>query len=106
MKNDLLQSMKWKKLIRNKYVVASLAFLLWITFINDIDLPFILQSRSELNELKSQLSYYEEENQKTAEDLEEITTNKNTLEKFARENYFMKRSNEDVFVIREKEPTQ
>lgn len=98
--------MKWKKLIRNKYVVASLAFLLWITFINDIDLPFILQSRSELNELKSQLSYYEEENQKTAEDLEEITTNKNTLEKFARENYFMKRSNEDVFVIREKEPTQ
>lgn len=98
--------MKWKKWIRNKYVVASLAFLLWITFINDIDLPFILESRSELNELKSQLSYYEEENQRTAEDLEEITTNNNTLEKFARENYFMKRNNEDVFVIREKELTQ
>ena len=86
--------------------MASLAFLLWITFINDIDLPFILESRSELNELKSQLSYYEEENQRTAEDLEEITTNNNTLEKFARENYFMKRNNEDVFVIREKELTQ
>ena len=93
--------MKWKKLIQNKYIIASLAFMVWITFINDIDLPFIIQSSSELDELKSQLSYYEEENRKTAEDLEEITTNNNTLEKFARENYFMKRGNEDVFLIRE-----
>ena len=51
--------------------------------------------------MKEQLDYYEEQNQQTSESLAEITSDKNTLERFAREQYFMKRSNEDIFVIRE-----
>ena len=91
----------WKKLVQNKYVVASILFMIWVTFINDIDLIFIMKSKSELNEMKEQLDYYEEQNQQTSESLAEITSDKNTLERFAREHYFMKRSNEDIFVIRE-----
>ena len=91
----------WKKLVQNKYVVASILFMIWVTFINDIDLIFIMKSKSELNEMKEQLDYYEEQNQQTSESLAEITSDKNTLERFAREQYFMKRSNEDIFVIRE-----
>jgi len=91
----------WKKLVQNKYVVASILFMVWVTFINDIDLIFIMKSKSELNEMKEQLDYYEEQNQQTSESLAEITSDKNTLERFAREQYFMKRSNEDIFVIRE-----
>ena len=91
----------WKKLVQNKYVVASILFMIWVTFINDIDLIFIMKSKSELNEMKEQLDYYEEQNQQTSESLAEITTDKNTLERFAREQYFMIRSNEDIFVIRE-----
>ncbi|NQX92222.1 MAG: septum formation initiator family protein [Flavobacteriales bacterium] len=91
----------WKKWVQNKYVVASLAFLIWITFINDIDLLFIMKSKAELQELETQLEYYEDQNRIVAEDLNELTSNDNMLEKFARENYFMKKPNEDIFVVKE-----
>ena len=41
----------------------------------------------------------------TDEAYKELTTNPATQEKFAREHYHMKRANEDVFVIVEKEKT-
>ena len=91
----------WKKIVQNKYVMASILFLVWVTFINDIDLIFIMKSRGELSEMKEQLEYYENQNTTTSESLSEITSDKNTLERFAREQYFMKKSNEDIFVIRE-----
>lgn len=91
----------WKKTVQNKYIVASVIFLVWITFINDIDLIFIMQSKGELKEMRGQLEYYEDQNRVTSESLAEITSDKNTLERFAREQYFMKKSNEDIFVIRE-----
>ncbi|MGB0423430.1 MAG: FtsB family cell division protein [Flavobacteriales bacterium] len=91
----------WKKIVQNKYVMASILFLVWVTFINDIDLIFIMKSRGELSEMKEQLEYYENQNATTSESLSEITSDKNTLERFAREQYFMKKSNEDIFVIRE-----
>ena len=91
----------WKKIVQNKYVMASVLFLVWVTFINDIDLIFIMKSRGELSEMKEQLEYYENQNMLTSESLSEITSDRNTLERFAREQYFMKKSNEDIFVVRE-----
>lgn len=93
----------WKSIIRNKYIVATLAFLVWITFINDIDLLFIIKSKGELSEMKDRLEYYEQENNLIQESLEDLTSNKASLEKFAREQYYMHKAKEDVFVIRERE---
>jgi len=93
----------WKKVIRNKYVVATFAFLIWITFINDIDLPFILKSKAELRDMEERLEFYRKENELIKESLDDLTTNKASLEKFAREQYYMRKKNEDVFVIREKD---
>jgi cell division protein FtsB len=43
-----------------------------------------------------------DENLQAKESLFDLSHNKNSLEKFARENYYMKRSNEDVFVFKER----
>ena len=62
---------------------------------------FIAQSQQvhKLNSLKKEKTYYQEEILKTQQDLTELTTDPEHLEKFAREKYLMKKDNEDIFVI-------
>ena len=57
------------------------------------------QDKLELWDLDDEKEYYQIEIQKTKSDLEELTTDINSLERFAREKYLMKRDNEEVFVI-------
>lgn len=92
-----------KKFLRNKYAVSAVGFLVWMTFFNDIDLLFIGKSKLELTNMKKEVQRFDLEIERTREALHDLTTNKETLEKFAREQYFMKRDNEDLFVIREKD---
>ena len=55
--------------------------------------------RAQLNKLEAEKEFYTRESAKAVKDLNELTTNKSKLEKFAREKYLMKKENEDVFVI-------
>ena len=86
-------------LFRNKYFVVSLAFLVWMVFFDKNDLFSQYQYHSQLTKLKHERDFYEKETAKVHKDLDELTTNKEKLEKFAREKYLMKKANEDVFVI-------
>ncbi len=94
--------MKWKipAFLKNKYILTPIVFLLWVLFFNDVDLFFIMKSRGELRDMKREMEYLERENELTREALYDLTTNDATLEKFAREEYFMKKPNEDIFVVR------
>ena len=90
------------KFFRNKYALATGVFLMWVCFFNDIDLFYIIQSRRELNALKSEVHDLRAENERATQALYDLSHNKNSLEKFARENYYMKRDNEDVYVFKER----
>ena len=100
--SDEFSSMKWKipTFLKNKYILTPIIFMLWVLFFNDVDLFFIIKSRGELRDMKREMEYLERENELTREALYDLTTNDATLEKFAREEYFMKKPNEDVFVVR------
>lgn len=89
------------KYLKNKYSITLLVFFVWMMFFHDIDIPFMVKTRQELNHVEEQRDWYRVENKRAKEALEDLTTNEETLEKFAREEYFMKRDNEDVYVIRE-----
>jgi peptidoglycan hydrolase CwlO-like protein len=60
-----------------------------------------MQYRSELNELKQKKKYYLEEIEKTRNDVEMMKTNPSWKEKVAREQYLMKKDNEDIYLIKE-----
>ena len=60
--------------------------------------------RGEVNKLQAEKEFYEKEIATVKKDLNELSTNLNTAEKFAREKYLMKKDNEDVFVIIRQEP--
>lgn len=91
---------KVPKILKNKYVLTPLVFVIWVCFINEVDLFFIYRSRAELSDMKKEMEYLKEQNEITREALKDLTTNDATLEKFAREEYFMKKDNEDLFVVR------
>jgi cell division protein FtsB len=58
-----------------------------------------MKMSSEIKQLKEDREYYLEQIQKDSARLSELTTNKENLEKYAREQFLMKKPNEDVFVI-------
>lgn len=88
---------------RSVYFVAGVFFTVWMCFFDENN--FITQYRrhAELSDLLEKKDYYVEQIAKTDKEYKELTTNPETQEKFAREHYWMKRDNEDVFVIVEEQ---
>ncbi len=86
-------------ILKNKYYLASIIFLVWIAFFDRNDFITQYEYRKTLNNLERDKAYYQEEIVKIKEDLKELTTNQKQLEKFAREKYLMKKDDEDIFIL-------
>jgi len=86
-------------IFQNKYVLVSLAVLVWMTFFDENNFISQWKRHSRLKMLEEQETYYNASIKKAEEELKELTFNPVTQEKFAREKYHMKRANEDVFII-------
>jgi cell division protein FtsB len=93
-------------LVKNKFLLASVAFIVWMLFFDRNDLPSQYEYRSQVKKLESDKAFYIKEINQAEKDLQELTTNTERLEKFARERYFMKKENEDVFVIIDNQPKE
>jgi cell division protein FtsB len=61
-----------------------------------------MEHHHELKELQISKAWYQKEIAKESIEAEQLKTNPATIEKYARENYLMKRDNEDIFLIPEK----
>jgi cell division protein FtsB len=87
------------ELFRNKYFLSVIAFVVWMLFFDKNDIIAQYEFKSQVNKLQEEKDFYVKEIETVKKDLNELNTNLNTAEKFAREKYFMKKDNEDVFVI-------
>ncbi|HKL02326.1 MAG TPA: septum formation initiator family protein [Cryomorphaceae bacterium] len=99
MKLPLGVSRKLPAILRNKYSLVIILFLVYITFFDAHDLISQLKIKWDLHEIETQIEYLEEDTRASKAQIEELTTNQESLEKFAREQYRMKRENEEIFVI-------
>ena len=88
---------------KNKYVLAFLAFLAWMLFFDENDMISQIKLRLHLNELRNQKEFYLEKTKEVRADKEELLSNKKSMEKFAREKYWMKKDDEDIYIIIPKE---
>ncbi len=86
-------------LFKNKYFIVTAAFIVWMLFFDKNDLVSQYEYRKQVNTLKEERDFFTKETEKVSKDLDELTSNPQKLEKFAREKYLMKKENEDVFVI-------
>ncbi len=85
--------------LRNRYSMAFLVLVGWITFFDGNDIWTTWKNKRELMRMEERKEWYASEIERTREQLHELTSDKDLLEKFARERYLMKRDNEDIFVL-------
>ena len=89
--------------LKNKYLITFLALFGWLIFFDKNDLVSQVTFAKKIQQLEEEKQYYVEEIGKNRSDMKELMTNPKNLEKFAREKYLMKKDNEDIFVIVEKD---
>ena len=91
------------KYIRNKYGLVLISFLMWVFFFDEHNLVQHFQNKHKLSLLIDQKDYLQEKIASDQRKIKELQTSQENLEKFAREQFLMKKANEDVFVIVEEE---
>ncbi len=92
----------WQKLIpylKNKYILALIVFFVWILFFDQNNLVDRYINSRHLRQLEKDKEYFRTRIMQDSARLKELRTDKDNLEKFAREQYLMKRENEDIFII-------
>ncbi len=83
----------------NPFFITAIAFSVWMIFFDQSNLITQYHKQCELSDLLEKRKFYHNQIKETDKAYAELTTNQATQEKFAREHYWMKRDNEDVFVI-------
>ncbi len=89
--------------LNNRYIYATVLFLLVILVIDQFNLPEQIRLRKAEKLQKQQIEYYEKEISKSKEYLNALQNDTATMEKVAREQYLMKRDNEVIYLIETQE---
>ena len=91
--------MKLPKLTKNFYFLFSFFFLIWMLFIDSNDFYTQFKLNQKRKNLESQKEYYQEKIIEVKQERDELFSNDQRLEKYAREKYLMKKETEDLFII-------
>ena len=83
----------------NRYFLVSLGALVWMIFFDHNNLWSQYKLWSELRDLKAKKISYDTKVQETEAEKASLMSSSAAMEKFAREHYFMKKDNEDLYVI-------
>ena len=91
--------MKILNVLKNKYLIVVVALFFWLLYFDKNDVFTQLEIVERCNKLKAEKEYYITEIENNNKEIYELQHNTKSLETFAREKYYMKRDNEDVFVF-------
>lgn len=83
----------------NKYTLVGAIFAIWVVLFDKYSVLEQFELRSKINDLKQEKRLYQEKIEENKRKQEELTGDRDKLEKFAREEHLMKRENEDIFII-------
>lgn len=85
--------------LKNLQVVILSIVVFMLFLFSDSNVIKRAESDKEIRSLKKQIEFYRNKIEADKTKLYELQSDKDNLEKFARENYLMKRENEEVFII-------
>jgi len=84
---------------RNKYVLTILIFLIWLILLDSNNLIARYKEMREVRNLRNDREYFVKKIEADGKKLQELKTDNHNLEKFAREQYRMKKSDEDLYIV-------
>ena len=88
-----------RHIFTSKYLITGTAFAVWMMFFDRNDVPLQISRIRELNKLEQNEKNMTLMISNTSKELELLKTNPETLEKYAREKYLMKKDNEDLYIV-------
>jgi len=86
-------------IFRNKYILTILIFLVWILLLDSNNLISRFQDMRELHRLRKDREYLQNKVEVDKKKINELKTDNHNLEKFGREQYLMKKPDEDLFIV-------
>ncbi len=94
------------RILKNKYLLSFLFFVVWMIFFDPKDWGLIHSRTQKVNELHQSEEKIGEQIADTKKELSLLKTNAQTIEKYAREKYYMKKDNEELFVVKQSPATK
>lgn len=85
--------------LRNKFILVTGLFVVWMFFFDNNSVISQYKLQSTQQELEEKLEYHKGEISKSEKDNRELLTDDKSREKFAREHYYMKKGDEELFII-------
>ena len=92
------ETLFWK-IIKNKYFIVVFVFLLIIVALDENNLLVIRSLHKDVEQLEYAIDTMHQGIRQDSLQAERLMYNLDTIERYGRENYYMKRKNEDVFVV-------
>lgn len=93
---------KIPEIFKNKFFIVGFLFLVWISFLDENNLVLLNDRLNELNKKEETIDSLLLEISEMEDRLERLNNNQDELERFARENFLMKKDGEDIILIRKK----
>ena len=95
---EIIKNSKFFKFFSNIYILITTIFLIWIIFIDSNSVAVNMKLKSQINELENKIKHLQNEinqDQKLISNLKNL----DSLEKYGREKHFMKKQNEEIYII-------
>ena len=93
-----LKKNKWIRFISNKYVLILILFIVWMLFFDTNSYLIHNELDSDINALEEKAEFYQKEINQDKSFIKKMEDS-NEMEKFAREKYYLKKENEDIYII-------
>lgn len=94
----IIKNSKFFKLFSNIYILITTVFLIWILFLDSNSVVVNIKLKSQINDLENKINQLQKEieiDKKLIANLKNL----DSLEKYGREKHFMKKQNEEIFII-------
>ncbi|MDR1898369.1 MAG: septum formation initiator family protein [Prevotellaceae bacterium] len=90
---------KLLKYLKNKNLITIIIFFIWIIFFDEVTIPKWMKQQSDNNKIKKEIELFDKKTLELQKKIQILKTNKDSVEKFARENYYMKQDNEIIYIF-------
>ena len=95
----MIMNERYRRVLSNKYFLSVGIFFIWLLFLEETNIFSLYKYRQQIKIHQEAIDNYERDILMTKQSIEELK-DPVLLEKFARENYIMKKDDEDIYIIK------
>jgi cell division protein FtsB len=93
-----IKKTKWYLWLGNKYVIFMLLFVIWMFFFDANNYFFHKELSDDIKALEESKTFYKKEIEKDKIFIKKMKDS-SEMERYAREKYYLKKENEDIYII-------